>query len=88
MDEIKKMLTAMMNGQSAMRQELKGDIGKVRGDIQKLDEKIDNVDAKLTKRLDNLGLQLAELEEDSPTREEFEGMEKRVGELEIQQKPI
>lgn len=37
---------------------------------------------KTDKRIDKLGLQIARLENDAPTREEHDGLEKRVTKLE------
>lgn len=39
---------------------------------------------KTDQRIDNLGLQIAALEDDAPTVAEFDGLEKRVGKLETQ----
>lgn len=48
----------------------------------KLSGKIDSLDEKLTNRIDNLGNQLAYLEDDTPTRSEFDQLEKRVTKIE------
>lgn len=86
---MKKMLQMIINGQSAFRQEVLKTIKKLE---EKLDNKIDNLDIKvdnldikldtveknLTSRIDKLGKQLAYLEDDAPTREEFDDLEKRV----------
>jgi len=82
MDDTKKMLTAIINGQSAMKRELFQKIDKVDGKVDKLGMKIDKVEKNLTKRIDKIGLQLAYLEDDAPTREEYDGLENRVGKLE------
>lgn len=57
--------------------------------ITKLDEKIEKgfkgVNKrfdKLDKRIDKIGLGLAQLADDTPTIEEFDELEKRVGKLE------
>jgi len=59
--------------------------------VTSLDKKVDKgfgeVKEEITKnreRIDNLGLQLAELEDDAPTRKEHESVEKRVKKLETQ----
>ena len=86
MGDTKKMLRAIINGQSAMKSELLGE-------IQKLDKKLSsNMDSfreetkkgveKLTERVDKIGLQVASLEDDAPTRDEYDNLEKRVGKLE------
>ena len=48
----------------------------------RLDKKIDGVEERLTKRIDAIGKQLAYLEDDAPTRDEFDNHEKRIGKLE------
>lgn len=59
--------------------------------ISSVDEKVDSVKTELkdtgesiTTRIDKLGLQLASLEDDAPTIEEFDKLEKRVSKLENQ----
>ena len=49
----------------------------IRGDIKEVKE-------TLTNRIDKLGLQIANLEDDSPTIKEFDNLEKRVKRLEKQ----
>ncbi len=69
-----KILQAILNGQVTIREDLK-----------KLEKKVDDVDKKVEangERIDNLGLQRAELEDDAPTVEEFSKLEKRVDKLE------
>lgn len=70
-----KMLRTIINGQSVMKSEL---IEK----IDKLDKKIDGVEERLTKRIDKIGLQVARLEDDSPTRDELDELEMRVTKVE------
>ena len=72
-----KMLQAIISGQSAIKEELKGEIQKNREAIQETNE-------NLTERMDTLGLQLAQLSDDAPTNEEFDNFEKRVAKLERQ----
>jgi len=77
-DEIKqimKMLRAVINGQSALKQELLARINK-------LDKKIDGVEERLTKRINMQGSQLAELDDNAPTGQEFRSLEKRVTKVE------
>ncbi|OGE19325.1 hypothetical protein A3J19_03730 [Candidatus Daviesbacteria bacterium RIFCSPLOWO2_02_FULL_41_8] len=83
-----KMLQAILSGQTALKQELIGRIDKVDlkvdgldGKVDKLDKKIDKVEKRLTERLDKIGMQLAYLEDDTPTREEFDQLEQRVNTL-------
>jgi hypothetical protein len=47
---------------------------KVDTGFKSVDLRFDGVD----KRIDKLGLQIASLEDDAPTMEEFEGLEKKV----------
>ena len=86
MDETKKMLRAIINGQSSMKTELLDKINsvdkKLTGKIDGLDLKIDKVEKNLTKRIDKIGLRLANLEDDAPTRDEFDKLEVRVDKVE------
>ena len=78
MNDTKKMLQAIINGQSAIKQELSGKIDKVDQKVDRLSEKLDKVEKNLTGRIDKLGKQLAYLEDDTPTREEYDKLEQRV----------
>ena len=78
------MLQAIISGQSAIKEELKGEIQKNREEIEKNRETIQETKENLTERLDTLGLQLAQLSDDAPTNEEFDNFEKRVAKLERQ----
>jgi len=82
MDDTKKMLQAIINGQSAMKSELLAKIDGVDKKVDSLDKKIDKVEKNLTERIDKIGLQLASLEDDAPTLDEYDNLEKRVGKLE------
>lgn len=73
-----KMLQAIINGQKALEERLMSEIGKVRSDVKRVEVKVD----KNGKRIDKVGLQLAYLEDDAPTREEFDDLEKRVKKVE------
>ena len=86
MDDTKKMLQAIINGQSAMKSELLGEIQKL---DKKFDTKIETLRnetregfEKLTERVDRIGLQVARLEDDSPTRDEFDDVDARLKKLE------
>ena len=86
MDDTNKMLRAIINGQSAMKSELLGEIQKL---DKKLNVKIDDLAnetkegfRKLTERVDKIGLQVARLEDDTPTREEFDDVDSRLKKLE------
>lgn len=80
-NDTKKMLQAIINGQSSFRQEVLKKIDKVDKKVDGLDVKLDKVEKNLTERIDNLGKQLAYLEDDTPTREEFDNLEKRVDKM-------
>lgn len=86
MSDTKSMLRAIINGQSALKEELLNKIDKVDKKVDLLGEnlggKIDGVEKRLTERIDKLGKQLAYLEDDTPTIEEHENLEKRVTKVE------
>ena len=91
MDDTKKMLQAIINGQSALKSELLGEIQKVDKKVDRLDEKVDGLKGemidgfkKLTARVDKIGSQAAHLEDDTPTVQEVDELEKRVTNLENQ----
>ncbi|KKT67334.1 MAG: hypothetical protein UX25_C0052G0001 [Candidatus Woesebacteria bacterium GW2011_GWC2_45_9] len=65
------MLQSILDGQTLIRKDIKG-----------VKEEAKKTELRLTERIDKLGLQLANLEDDSPTIEEFDGLEKRVSKLE------
>lgn len=92
MNDTTKMLQAILNGQNAVKQELVSKIDKVdkkvdklgerlEGRIDRLEGRIDGVEKNLTERLDKIGNQLAYLEDDTPTREEFDHLAGRVDRL-------
>ena len=64
-----------------MQSILQGQV-EIKADIKKLDEKIDLVEERLTKRLDSIGSQVAYLDDDVPTNKEFRKLEKRVSKVE------
>lgn len=68
-----KMLQALLDGQAATRQ-----------DIKEVKEGLKQTEGRLTARIDKLGMQIARLEDDSPTIEEFDVLDKRVLKLESQ----
>lgn len=89
MNDTQKMLQAIINGQSTIKQELLSKIDKVDQKVERLGEKvagldgkIDSVEKNLTQRLDKIGRQLAYLEDDAPTRDEFDNLEERVDKIE------
>lgn len=74
-DSLADMVRAVVNGQSAMKDELLGE-------IRRLDAKIDGVEERLTARMDRLGKELAVVDDDAVSREDFEDLDKRVTVLE------
>ncbi len=89
MNDTQKMLQDIINGQSTIKQELLSKIDEVDKKVDRLDAKvagldgkIDKVEKRLTQRLDKIGSQLAYLEDDTPTREEYDDLEKRVDKIE------
>lgn len=80
-DDIQKMLRMIINGQSRFRQEILIKFDKIEQKIEKLDKKIDSVEKRLTDRIDTIGKQLAYLEDDTPTREEFDNLAKKVDQI-------
>lgn len=77
-----KILQAILDGQRALKEELKKDIDNVRKDIEGVEEKVDCGFEKVNSRIDKLGLDLASLSDDAPTIDEFDNLEKRVTKLE------
>ena len=86
MDDTKKMLRVIINGQSVMKSELLGEINKLRKETNKgfeeVDKKMTTLEKNLTNRIDRLGKSIAYLEDDTPTREEYDSLEKRVSKVE------
>ena len=70
-----KMLQLLIDGQASIRKE----VGNVRSEMK---EGFKNVN----KRLDVIGKSVAFLEDDTPTREEHEKLEKRVTKIEVRLK--
>lgn len=69
--EIMKMLRAVVSGQVSLRE-----------DINILEKNMNNGFQKVNDRLDNIGKQVAYLEDDAPTRDEHDNLKKRVTKLE------
>lgn len=82
MDDNKKILQAILTGQSALKQDLSNQIKKVDVKIDRVEENLTKMIKKVDERVDKIGKQLAYLEEDAPTREEFDKLDDRVGKLE------
>lgn len=82
MDDTQKMFRAIINGQSALKQELLVEIRKVDEKVDKVSQDLVGLEKRLTKRIDKIGLQVARLEDDAPTREEHDALEERVVRIE------
>ena len=79
-----KMLKAILDGQRAIKEELKKDIKKVDKKVDKGFRGVNKRIDETNKRLDKIGKSVAFLEEDAPTIEEFDNLEKRVSKVEKQ----
>lgn len=79
MDDTKKMFQAIINGQSSLKEDLLSEIRKVDKKLDEFREENKAEHEKITKRIDKLGGQLAYLEDDAPTREEFDELTEKVG---------
>lgn len=86
MNDIQKMFQTIINNQSAFRQEM---LKKFKEMDEKFTEKFDSlreemhkIEINLTQRINNIGKQTAYLEDDTPTRDEFDKLEKRVDKIE------
>lgn len=81
-----QLFRALVNSQSAIKSELLGEINKLRQDtndgFKKVHKRIDDLDSKLTYRIEALGKQLNTLDDDAPSGEEFKILEKRVTKIE------
>ena len=71
-----KILQAILDGQVQIRE-----------DVKRLEKKVDAGFEETKERIDKLGLQIANLEDDAPTIEAFDGLEKRVKKMEKQFAP-
>ena len=79
------MLRTVINGQSVMKSEL---ITKIEGVEKKFTSGVDGLETEMKKgfkrleeRIDKIGLQVARLEDDTPTIEEFDELKSRVDKI-------
>lgn len=82
MDDTKKMFQKIINGQSAMKSELLVKISRLEEKVDKGFDEMKTQFRQVHKRIDKIGLQAARLEDDAPTIEEFDRLEKRVSKFE------
>jgi len=82
MDDVKQMFRKLINGQSLMKSEVLGEIRKVDKKVEDLREETRNGFKEVNKRIDKIGMQTASVEDDTPTIEEFDKLEKRVTKVE------
>lgn len=82
MDDVKKMLRAIINGQSAIKQDLQAEIKLLRGEMDEYRMDSKEEFEKVNRRLDKIGMQLAYLDDDASSREDMDALEKRVKKLE------
>lgn len=89
MNDSQELFRKVANAISASKSVVLGEIKKVDGKVEGLDKKVDMVredmvglENRLTKRIDKIGLNLARLEDDTPTLEEFDKLEGRVTKVE------
>lgn len=68
-----KILQSILDGQTLIRK-----------DIKEFKEEAEKTESRLAGRIDKLGLQIASLEDDTPTIKEFDNLDKRVKRLEKQ----
>ena len=78
------MTNLFMTRDTKMLQSILTGVADIREDIERLNKKINGVEERLTERIDKLGGTIAYLEDDTPTMEEFEKLEKRVTKIEKQ----
>jgi hypothetical protein len=86
MEDIKKMLRAIVNTQSLLKEEivnLRKDMNKGFSDLRlELTGEIQKVNKDLTKRMDKIGKTVAYVEDDTPTRVEHDMLSDRVTKIE------
>jgi len=91
MNEVRGLFRKIINGQSAMKQELLTRIDRIDkklvGRIDGLEKEMKDGFKKVDSRLDKIGKSVAFLEDDTPAREEHDKLEKRVTKVEKNSKP-
>lgn len=82
LDHIEKLVIGVVNGQSAMKGELLMEIHKVDKKLEDFREETKKNFEKVNERIDKIGMQEANLEDDAPTIEEFDELKVRVTKVE------
>lgn len=67
-----KMLQAIIDGQSAIKEELSDKIDRVNKKVDSLDNKVDEGFKRVNNKIDKIGSQLAYLANDTPTKQKFD----------------
>ena len=84
MTDSTKMLQALIDGQNSIKEELLNKTDVVDKKVDRGFKSLKEEAIRNGKRIDNIGLELAELSDDAPTIKEHESLEKRVDKLEKQ----
>lgn len=86
MNEAQKLMKMMIDALTAFKQEVLGGVNKrfdkTDKEIGGLKKQIGDVELNLSTRIDNLGRQLAVLDDDAPSGEEFVDLKRRVTKIE------
>ncbi|MFA7300910.1 MAG: hypothetical protein WC069_01185 [Candidatus Shapirobacteria bacterium] len=85
MDDTQKMLKALIKGQVDLSNKIVGlsvNIDNVHREVQDLRMETKDGFKKINDRMDTLGNSLAYLEDDAPTRDEFDNLETKVIKIE------
>jgi hypothetical protein len=87
--DIQKMLKALVKGQAELSNKIDGVYSGLSLEIYELNKKVDSLTKETHKgskevngRIDKLGKSLACLEDDAPTREEFDNLETKATKVE------
>lgn len=80
----RKILQGVVSGIGQIHEELKLVRKEMKDGDEKLREEMKEGFEKVNSRLDKLGFSLAELEDDAPTREEFDELSERVDKIQHQ----
>ncbi len=86
LDRIEKLVIGVVNGQSAMKSEVLSEMhkldNKLTGRVDSLEKEMKNGFKEVNSRIDKIGMQVAELGDDTPTIEEFDKLKERVTKVE------